>query len=122
MVGFAHRAVYSKARNQKKKGPSLFRLERELVFISPTGGRIVVPAGFLSDLGSIPRWLWIFIPRDSYPSAFFLHDFLCEQKDRPRIQIDLILVEALLLSGAPKWVMNMIYYGVRLYALLWRIK
>lgn len=122
VIGFNQWAVYSKVHNQRLGAKELFRLEKALIFNTAAGEQITVPAGFLSDLGSIPRLLWVFIPRDSYPSAYFLHDFLCEKKDRPRLQIDLILAEALLMNGATIPIKNIVYWGVRLHAVLFGVK
>lgn len=39
--------------------------------------KIVVPAGFITDIASVPRWAWGFIlPTGLHTAAAVLHDFL----------------------------------------------
>jgi hypothetical protein len=46
-----------------------------------SGEIITVPAGFITDLASIPRlaW-WLLPPDDSYSQAAVLHDWLCHRR------------------------------------------
>jgi len=119
MSGFNSRwAIYQKY----YKKTAMFRLMRDLSFISKDGAAYILRAGFLSDLGSVPRILWVFAPRDEFPSAYFLHDYLCESDWISRLDGDKLLYEALLNSHCPKWKAKIIYWGVRLYAVVRRIK
>ena len=46
-----------------------------------SGEAITVPAGFITDLASIPRIFWIFYPSDSnYSQASVLHDWMVVNK------------------------------------------
>ena len=116
--GFEKWAVYHK----RHGGEDKFELDQNLIYHSMDGATYVVPAGFVSDLGSIPRILWNIIPRDFMPSSFLLHDYLCEADWISRRDGDKLLLEALKLSGAPDWKALLIYWAVRVYAILWRIK
>lgn len=61
-----------------KKGRSLWGLQRDLVYRTGHGDdRITVPAGFVTDLASIPRWCWMLLPPDGpWVKAAIVHDFL----------------------------------------------
>ncbi|WP_428150910.1 DUF1353 domain-containing protein [Brevundimonas sp.] len=61
-----------------KAARSLWGLQRDLVYTTGAcGDRITVPAGFVSDLASIPRWCWIILPPDGpWAKAAIVHDFL----------------------------------------------
>lgn len=48
-----------------------------VVFVLPSGHRIEVPSGFLTDGASVPRPLWWLFPRvDRYMAAAIVHDWL----------------------------------------------
>ena len=120
MVGFDEWARYSKyyingGRTEK------FELQRDLMFRNDAGKVFVVPEGTISDLGSIPRFLWPICPRDDFPSAYFLHDMLCEG-EFARVFADQMLLEALKASHAPNYKAMIVYSGVRGYAVVKRLK
>lgn len=88
-----------------------YTLDADFVFISARWGRITVPAGFVTDLASIPRAAWRYIaPTDpciEMPSV--VHDFLyAHQGDigltpaLTREECDDVLIEAMTLCGA-RW-------------------
>lgn len=91
-----------------------------------------VSAGFLTDLGTIPKILRSIVDDDGKASqGFVLHDALCEflsitENGRPknitREEADLILRAALLELGVSKLQTAMIYDAVRAYALVNRIR
>lgn len=61
-----------------KEGRSLWGLQRPLSY-SPADRqqRITVPAGFVTDLASVPRWAWTLIPPDGpWVKAAIIHNFL----------------------------------------------
>jgi len=124
-VGFDHWAVYSKYHDWQLMSPfdpELFILDEDLWYTAKDGSRFKVPAGFLTDLGSIPVPLWPILPRDKWPSAFILHDYLCEQSWISRIDTDKLLHEALIYSGARRWEVWIIYIGVRIGAGIGKVK
>ncbi len=53
---------------------------------------VQVPAGFVTDLASIPRPFWTFLrPDGRYAYAAIVHDYLYWTQERPRAEADLIL-------------------------------
>lgn len=78
--------------------------------------KIVVPAGYITDLATIPRPLWsIFPPHDVYAKAAILHDFLYDNAIGSKAEADLVFHEAMLVLGIPKWKAFIFYWGVRLF-------
>lgn len=61
-----------------KKGRSLWGLQRDLTYRPGQGDDLItVPAGFVTDLASIPRWGWVLLPPDGpWVKAAIVHDFL----------------------------------------------
>ena len=63
-----------------------------------SGESIEVPAGFVSDLASVPRIFWPFLPPDGdYSQAAVLHDWLCIRKgnvERNVKHLELMLTKA----------------------------
>jgi hypothetical protein len=113
MSNFKEYAVY--ARDKKIDGEQMFILMRDLFYTSDDGAEFAVPVGFLSDLGSIPQMFWNILPRDAYPSAFILHDYLCQADWISRLDADKILREALISSGATWFTAQCVYWFVRFY-------
>lgn len=86
-------------------------------------GTFFVPAGFETDLASIPRVLWnVLPPIGKYDAAAVLHDFyyrnprqLMRHGEMPtRSEADSVLNEAMGVLGVPAQQRWMIYLGVRL--------
>jgi hypothetical protein len=78
----------------------------------------IVPAGFESDLASIPRWYWpILSPRYSsfvYPAI--MHDYLYSCPGAlTRKYADDALFAALVSEGVSKYTAYKFYYAVRLF-------
>ena len=115
-------AIYQKYYGDGKADNVLFKLMADLTYHSIDGAVYIVPQGFITDLGSIPRFFWNIIARDSAPSAFVTHDYLCDADWISRRDADNILREALSISNIANWRVSVIYWAVRLYATLWRIK
>lgn len=60
-----------------KGGRSLWGLQRPISYRSKVDEVITVPAGFVTDLASVPRWGWIIIPPDGpWVKAAIVHDYL----------------------------------------------
>lgn len=102
-----------------------FTLLQNLTYVSnilvtkPSGikepmATFVVPAGFKTDLASIPQILWnILPPFGRYDAAAVVHDYLYQHNGVTRGEADAILHEAmhvLRVGRAKRWA---IYYGVR---------
>ena len=98
-------------------GKALFNLQQDLVYETLDGMTCIVKKEHKpSDLGSIPRNFWWLISPHKYPSAYILHDMLCDDPTVSRLRGDQILKEALIASGAPTWKVELIYLAVRVYA------
>lgn len=77
--------------------------------------KIVVPAGFVWDGGSVPRIFWNLVdPWGSASKAYLLHDWLYATQQRSRLVSDAILMEAMEVLGVSWWKRNLIYKGVRI--------
>lgn len=79
---------------------------------------IVVPAGFISDFASVPRWLWsIYPPTGRYTKAAFLHDFLYKTylPEFTRKDCDVYFLKAMAALKVRKITRNNMYYGVRVF-------
>jgi hypothetical protein len=75
---------------------------------------ITVPAGFKTDLASIPAPVWILIPKvGKYDKAAVIHDFLYANNGCTRDEADNVLKEAMRVLNVPGWRLHLIYAGVR---------
>lgn len=82
----------------------------------PDGTAITVPAGFLTDLASIPRPFWpILPPSDDYAEAAVIHDWLYYAGGLERAEADKIFLEAMTDAGIGWWRRTTIYRAVRLF-------
>lgn len=75
---------------------------------------IVVPNGFITDFGSIPRLLWILFNPTWYHS-YILHDYLYEEWIINRKLSDLSLQIWLLSEGASQYEAYLVYPAVRVF-------
>lgn len=86
--------------------------------------QFTVPAGYHTDLGTIPRPLWGLLPPDDprFVAAFVGHDFLCDVRGLPRLTAAALFLEMCLVlarkHGAPLWRVWAMTAGVTLWALL----
>lgn len=97
----------------------LFKTTRELVYeigLKGSGLKVTVPAGFETDLASVPRFLWsIFPPHDPhYAAAAVVHDYLYRWDGFTRVVADAVFYEAMRVLGTPKWKAKAMYIAVRL--------
>lgn len=105
-----------------------FTLVEPLVFESVVVGRhIVVPAGFKTDLASIPRALWnILPPVGGYDAGAVVHDLLYQRGAIDGVQVsrgdaDKVLREGMEVHGVGVWTRRLIYAGVRVGGwVVWR--
>jgi len=113
-------------------GRSLWGLQRELTYRtgSDKDEVIAVPAGFVTDLASIPRAVWSFFPPDGpWVKGAVIHDFLyftqgdgewygrvgiTRAKPYSRAEADHILREAMADRGIGAWAQFVIWSAVRL--------
>lgn len=82
----------------------------------PSDKVITVPKGFVSDLASSPRALWVlFPPFGKYTKAAILHDWLYTEKKLARKDCDKVFLEAMQVLGVPKSNSHPMYWAVRLF-------
>ena len=83
----------------------------------PSAQRIEVPAGFETDLASIPRILWSWLPpHGRYAKAALLHDWLYSPHAAAyeRRFADRVFLEAMAVLGVSAPVRYLLYAAVRL--------
>ncbi|EMW9885841.1 DUF1353 domain-containing protein [Salmonella enterica] len=75
---------------------------------------ISVPAGFVTDLATIPRIFWTLLPPDGkYAKAAIIHDYLYDNALRTKQEADLIFLDGMVVLGVPKWKRVIMYWAVR---------
>lgn len=77
--------------------------------------RIEVAVGFMTDFASVPRLLWIVLPKwGKYGNAAVIHDWLYwAQEGRLRRRADGIFLEAMTVLGVAPWQRYPMYWAVR---------
>ncbi len=84
-----------------------------------SGDTVKVRTGFMTDFASIPRLLWIFLPRwGKYGNAAVIHDWLYWTQKRSRKKADGIMLEGMRVLKVPAWQKYSIYIAVRVFGLL----
>lgn len=84
---------------------------------------ITVPKGFVTDLASVPRFLWWFIPPfGTHASASVLHDYLYRSGNyTDRKEADAIFHEAMIVSDTPRVRARLMWLAVRVFGwFAWR--
>ncbi|EEM9454573.1 DUF1353 domain-containing protein [Salmonella enterica] len=77
---------------------------------------IEVPAGFVTDLATIPRVFWSLMPPDGkYAKAAIIHDYLYDNALRTKREADRIFLDGMTVLGVPRWKRMIMYYAVRLF-------
>lgn len=99
----------------KRAGRFNRTVERPIVFITAYGDRVEVPKGFITDLASIPRWLWSFLPPHDgqYARACVFHDYCYKMALGNKPWADRAFYEFCLFDGTPKWKAKLLYLGVK---------
>ena len=83
----------------------------------PTDGDlIVVPAEFITDFASVPRFFWrIFPPTGEYGKAAVIHDYLYQfPGDRDRGGCDQVFLDGMECLGVGWWTRQTMHKAVRL--------
>lgn len=100
--------------------PDYWRLEAPLIWSDPIHGRLMAPAGFETDLASIPRLfrnLPSFDPNGPSRRPAVMHDWLYSSRAGYRLGRDFaddFLRAALLAEGAGVWTVRAFYLAVRI--------
>lgn len=77
-------------------GPYTVRLTHSLKYRLGDGLQVRVPAGFVSDYATIPRFLWSVLPPHGYvKKAAVIHDYLYTRSDIPRVISDSVFLAAM---------------------------
>lgn len=80
------------------------------------GFTVDIKKGFISDLASIPRVLWIFFPPfGRYTEAAIVHDYLYIRSDLPRQKCDEIFFVLMLRNNTNYYTAKLFYKAVRLF-------
>jgi hypothetical protein len=80
------------------------------------GVAYAVPAGFSTNMASIPRIFWnILPPTGKYAKAAILHDWLYTVGKLPRKECDQILLDGMKSLTVESWKRHLMYYSVRLF-------
>lgn len=80
------------------------------------GFDIHVPAGYVTDLATVPRILWAIFPRDGeYAPAAIVHDYLYSSALISKRFADDIFNEASRECGTPTWRRLMMFTAVRIF-------
>lgn len=80
-----------------------------------SGNRIEVETGFMTDFASVPRPLWILLPKwGKYGNAAVVHDWLYwTQHSITRKEADQVLFEGMTVLHVTPWQKYPIYWAVR---------
>lgn len=83
-------------------------------YVSSWGQTITVESGFKTDLASIPRPLWVWLPPSGeYDPAAVVHDYLYAMGDISREKCDELFLDAMLSTGVRKARAYSMYFAVR---------
>lgn len=92
-----------------------------------SGQRIQVDLGFMTDFASVPRPLWVLLPKwGTYGNAAVIHDWLywiqCDAKRNvSRAEADHVFLEAMTVLNVAQWQKYLMYWAVRALGwLAWR--
>ena len=84
-----------------------------------SGDRVEVAVGFMTDFASIPRPLWVLLPKwGKYGNASVIHDWLYWTQERPRPAADRIFLEGMVALQVSWLVRTVIYRAVRWFGWL----
>ena len=99
-----------------------WRLDSAFVYDTPDWKRIKVPAGFETDLASIPKLFWnILPPFGKYTQGAVVHDWLYRTQPMERAEADELLHAMMILCRVPWWQRWLIYHNVRWFGgVAWR--
>jgi Protein of unknown function (DUF1353) len=104
-------------RDLNRESPGRLRLMLLAAFLYSSAllqRQIRVPATFVTDLGSVPRWLWSLVPPIGPADAgYVLHDWLYQAGGVTRGEADGVLYEAMRAAGVSAGLAWTVYGGVR---------
>lgn len=94
-----------------------YRLLSEFDFASEEVERLIrVPAGFVTDFASVPRFFWrVLPPTGQYGKAAVVHDFLYRTHAAIKADADKVFLEGMLVLGVPRWKAKIMYAAVHVF-------
>lgn len=106
-----------------QQGRALFKLNQPYEYQLGPGSTITVPAGYVTNFGTVPRWFaWIVSPAQLREAAI-VHDWLCNEDQTDDGQpvdsgysrwiADAVIYEAMARMGFGVCKRTLVYYGVR---------
>lgn len=105
-------------------GTPQYRLARRLKFSVGFNGHggilITIPAGFITDFASVPRFLWAILPHDGpWAPAAVVHDFLYSHHSAcSRFLADAVFRDGMATLKVPLWRRWLMWLAVRAWG--WR--
>lgn len=82
----------------------------------PSKEVIRVPAGFVTDLASVPQILWwVFPPHGKWAKAAIVHDYMYVKAYKTKAYADNAFLEGMEVLGVPYLVRKTMYWAVRLF-------
>ena len=100
----------------------LMRTLADYAFVDAQDRTWPVPAGAVIDGASIPRGLWSIAGgpfEGSYRNASVIHDWYCDIRTRPWLDVHRMFHEAMLASGVPPGKASRMYFAVYLGGPRW---
>lgn len=94
-----------------------YKLIAEFAFESEAAERIIrVPAGFITDFASIPRFFWRLLPpTGQYGKAAVVHDYLYSTHLVSKAIADKVFLEGMLVLEVPPWKARLMYQAVHVF-------
>lgn len=77
---------------------------------------VTVPAGFVTDFASTPRWAWWLLPPwGKYGRAALVHDFCYSAQFTTKAEADAVFLEGMRLSGVGRLRARVMFLAVALF-------
>ena len=95
---------------EMRSGRHIWILERD--WESPAG--VTIPAGFQTDLGTIPHWLWSIVGPQEIAFGALTHDYYYHYQTVPRKEADAYLYHAVI-PEVGKFRAFLVWAAVRLF-------
>lgn len=99
-------------------GETRLELVKPILFADAVGSWHSIPAGFVSDGASVPRFLWrLLSPAVDGATlwASIVHDWSYAHAITTRDQCDVMYKKQLIEDGYPRWKAQLTYLGLRLF-------
>lgn len=91
-----------------------WRVAAAFTVVTQAAGVVTIPAGFVCDLNSMPRFLWWASTPTDYPQAGATHDFLYDQQVGQALA-DAVYREILIALGMSSFRANARYRALRVF-------